>query len=239
MSKNVDRLSLQRLIDGELDHAQRALILRELDCSPEQWRDVALALLEEQQLHRDIATVVCEAQSLDTIRIPKPTQGLAMSSPSTIQNNSSSGKSSSSLFWAMAASIMFVVGGFAAGSYLRGLNQLQDVANSSTGPQNTLASQQNSSSHLSSPSMVESGTLQLVSDGGTQPSLEVPVYEVSQIDERSVLGLDGRELRQLEKELRRRGMKLDVDTEILEGKLQDGRQIVVPVRNFQVRPYGQ
>ena len=237
-SKTVDRLTLQRLVDGELDHVERAGVLRDLECSPEQWRDVAMALLEEQQLHRDIATAVCEARNLDTIRVPKQISSLPASSLSR------SSKVSSNMFWSMAASIVFVVGGFAAGSYLRGLSPRQDLASEASPTNGTLATNPQATnlratSTLGDPSIVETGTMRLVSDEGLQRPLEVPVYEVSRVDDRSLFGLDESEFRQLERDLRRRGIKLDVDTEILEGKLQDGRQIVVPVRNFQVRPYGQ
>jgi hypothetical protein len=44
----IDERLLDRLVDGELDEAARAELLRSLDANPECWRQCALAFLEAQ-----------------------------------------------------------------------------------------------------------------------------------------------------------------------------------------------
>lgn len=254
-SKSIDRLRWQRLIDDELDHAQRLALLKEIDSDPDRWRELALSLLEERQLAKDIPTLVCDSRMLETIRIPKPFEAESISKRTGLagigKGRSENGLSHlyfKNFYWAMAASIIFVFGGFAMGSAIRGWTDRKQADDGQSPNYHRLASE--TGSPMTDPDQPwnwkEAGRLQLTSHGGIDQPVEVPVYEVSELDAQFLHGVDSvltksdtERLRKIEAELRRRGLSLDVETQFLEGQLTDGRQLIVPVQNVQVRPYGQ
>ncbi len=69
----VDSMKIQRLIDGELSHADRAELLQQIDESPEpcraeKWREVALALVEDRAFEKEIRRGAPSVE--DTVRMP-------------------------------------------------------------------------------------------------------------------------------------------------------------------------
>ena len=45
---SIDPITLQRLVDGELDLPQVQQLIKEIDVSPDQWRDIATAMIEDR-----------------------------------------------------------------------------------------------------------------------------------------------------------------------------------------------
>ncbi|MBM4001462.1 MAG: hypothetical protein FJ297_18330 [Planctomycetes bacterium] len=60
--RRLDDQTLQRLVDGELTAEQYRTVLERIDDEPRQWRDVALAFLEDQALGRDLRPIPCDAR---------------------------------------------------------------------------------------------------------------------------------------------------------------------------------
>ncbi len=60
MNDLIDQHGLQRLIDGSLSDEQRALLLQQAENHPENWRNIALAFVEEQVLRSELAAVFDE-----------------------------------------------------------------------------------------------------------------------------------------------------------------------------------
>jgi Flp pilus assembly CpaF family ATPase len=69
-------------------------------------------------------------------------------------------------------------------------------------------------------------------------NVEVPIYEAPSFEEQILLGKDQQELVRIQEQLRRYGLELDVQVQMLEGQLPDGRRVVVPIRNVSTRPAG-
>ncbi len=85
--------------------------------------------------------------------------------------------------------------------------------------------------------LVEAGKLRWVAEDKTER--ELPVYQVSELDSATVLGANISDIERLQRRLMQNGVQLDVETEFLEAPLPDGRQLVVPVRNVNLRSLGQ
>lgn len=223
----IDTLLLQRLIDGELSHRERAAFLQQIEESPQQWKEIALALIEDRDFQQTIMSLKGDADeslrlprlqsSIDTIvDIPKA-QPVALASASQASIRFSMPP------LAIAASLLFMCLGYFGGSYLRGLSQSANpsgpaMAGMTSGP-------------------IEAGKLRWVSEGA--PSQELPLYQVSELDPASLMGAPVAEVERLQRELLRRGVQLQVETEFFEGQLPDGRQVVVPVRNVNLRSVAQ
>jgi hypothetical protein len=64
MENMIDRLSLQRLVDGELTERQQREFLARLDDDPHSWRRLALAFVEEQIWGREYRAAAREASAV-------------------------------------------------------------------------------------------------------------------------------------------------------------------------------
>jgi len=128
-------LELQRLIDGEMTHAQRADLLCRLGDDTTQWKSLAMSLLEEQQWSCEISRVVIPGSMPATVQPhpESPTVMLAHPAPSLIRDEdtvnhgvgTSTGMSAGTRRpwnWvsALAAGALFTVG-LAGGSWMRSL----------------------------------------------------------------------------------------------------------------------
>lgn len=232
-------LDLQRIVDGEFDHAARADILRSLGEDVREWRALALALLEEQQwaqqLQRD--SLLCDVggelkASEPVLRVtPETTISSAVSAVKPIGKKGSFG---SPWFTALAASILLCVG-LASGVVLRSFQEgnldTQVAVQGASTEQNTV-SRANRDRKLPM-KMVLNGTR-----GAETPPLEIPVVDVSEIDPKNLWARDAQELSALQQKLKREGYRMEWEPRLYSGRLSDGRQIVVPVHNVALKSVG-
>ena len=68
--------------------------------------------------------------------------------------------------------------------------------------------------------------------------LEIPVFQVPQIDPSWVQAPLPEKWESYREALRRDGLDLQLETEVIEGKLPDGRHLIVPVRSVRIERRG-
>ncbi len=227
----LDPIQLQRLVDGELPSVDQVALLRQLDREPANWRILALALLEEQVFRRELGStstslVASLRESAGETSLP-----IAGEASKRLRSPWLRGWLAQPLM--IAASLLLLVTGYFAGAGLRGhADRIGNVADPN-------GSRLVNDSRQPSSNGEDVGTLRLVSQEPESRSVEIPIYQVSELEPSQVYGADPRALMELRRQLRQRGMDLDIETELLEGELADGRKLIVPVRNVNLRSYGQ
>jgi hypothetical protein len=223
-----DDARFDRLVDGELTAAEYRALISSLDDEPSGWRRCALAFLESQALAGELSVV---RRGLDLREDSAPTPV-----PRGIGTALSFGA------WnvlAIAASFVLAFGlGVLAPRLFSRATQDQYVAGNNSLPA------------IGSPLGVKSngdgvrhqafrpvGNVRLVVDGpgGEADAGEVPVYEGQDLanflnDQRPALAPELVEL------LRRSGHEVQRQQQYVPAQLEDGRQIIVPVEQYQITP---
>lgn len=237
-------LDLQRIVDGELDHAARAEILRSLGEDARAWRSLALSLLEDQQWSRGLRRELFRDDSGSELSAGGASLRIA---PQTLISTSGSAvtpfkKNSfrSSWFTALAASVTLFIG-LASGVLMRSLREgdsmarivapLQDgTRDSATTAENSPRSERDLKLPMK---MVLTGT-----GRSENTPLEIPVVEASKIDPEALWAREARELAKLQQKLKREGYRMEWEPRLYSGRLNDGRQVVVPVHNVALKSVG-
>ena len=215
----MNELELQRLIDGEGDDQWRASLLASIGEDSLQWRELALRLLEDQQLKRLFRSA---QRSVPVVTIAKET------SQPTGKRDWSMG--------VLAASILFLVIGSSA--YYKSLRpSAESTSGLGAAPVQSLAN--NATEHEAGlPDPVPAGRVQWLASSGSDDVMETPVYAVSQVGPEMLLGEQAKRLLRANSQLNRQGWNANFDTKIYEGQMEDGRRMIVPVNVVRVEPLG-
>jgi hypothetical protein len=231
---DADRSLFDRLADGELSEAQRRELLAGLDDEPDGWRRCALAFLESQCLREAFA---------DTER-KSPEEELAAATPSQITAVSprpiSPWAGRLGTVMAMAASFLaalwlgtLIIGGRPSGVSLPGGNEaMQLAADKSTPAKSTL------------PDNTAAGSWRLVSisgptlDGRPGQSINLPAVERDNIDQQWLDAVPRPMPDEIVKALERTGHEVRQWREVMPVQMNDGRQLVLPVDQIEVRYVG-
>ncbi len=235
----MDKIKLQRLFDGELDHEQRRDVLEQLDKQPSSWRLVALSLLEEQAFRREFS-------SLPLSQAAPPVAQSTSSATADSQFLKSAASNGTIYRWlpmALAASLLIGVG-FAGGNWLASRfdsslpADLNNVGSS-------IASAEPTNIDQTKPdvaSLKPVGQLKFASDVSPNASgdvIQVPMYEAAPEQFNQMLMTQLQQIQQWNDQLRRRGYELDWQPEMIESRLPDGRAVIVPTQHVRVRNIGQ
>jgi hypothetical protein len=251
----MEPIELQRLVDGELDTHERRRLLQRCDEEPQQWRTLALCLLEEQAFGKEVALFVN-----DTVENRLTDSDI----PVVPANNLAASKSHSDHAWGQLAlaAALFIAVGFFTGYGLRSQNlgttgQAASLANGkgtelSTGSTNVvaIAPNENHQESLGSAALAdrprEVGELRFVSDhvsdqlNSNPPNqFGVPIYEVRADHIQQMMEQQFRQINEWNQQNMKRGVQIDWQPEMLESQLPDGRAVVVPINQWNVRPLGQ
>jgi hypothetical protein len=200
MIDEVNQLEIQRCVDGELgDDQQRALLTR-LEGTPDGWRILALAYVENQVWGEGCRAIVDAIPAQIATRTRSPVRSMAR--------------------WlaAAAAVVIFVGLGFAAGQRW----------GSAAGPVLTGVRPTDSSDHDGRPAPKPVMNLEFVSDSESSPDMTIPVFDRHDLgpeywDEPEIVPAD------LRQALFRWGYDVRQQREFVSIPLSDGRQIAVPV----------
>lgn len=230
-------LNLQRLVDGELSASERRAVLQRLDQAPEQWRAVGLALLEDQAFRRESKWFGSVGGESPTDIVDQPVEPVQINKP-VAPNQSKFAR-----YRLATAACLLIAVGFGTGYGLR--RQSTFIAPDAA----TLAANANS------PNRNDSNAASLVSDSIPRPVGElhfagdeasneavasgVPVFEVRPDHVQRMMEQQLQQVNEWNRQLQRRGLQLDWQPEMLESRLPDGRAVVVPVNQWNVRPIGQ
>lgn len=218
MTGQIDEIRLQRLVDGALSEGERGEFLAGLDQSPELWREVALAFVEDQIF----------ASELDTSRRP---QEIA---DTTTRKPQASAFSSPALVLAIAVTLLAMFGvGFRWGQW-QAETPTSPIAPRIAATDDTepvMEDREVPRDEAPSPEP----TYRLVLGRQDGQAVELPVYERAQLADLPWEPADMGRLQRLNETLGQRGYRADMRTEYLSGQLEDGRQIVVPCRTVSLK----
>ncbi len=228
----LDERLFDRLADGELDEAARRALLSRLDGVPGGWRLCALAFLESQAWRSEM-------------RLATGKSGTAvMSREIARRDRSRVARARRSSLLALA-----IVAAFAGGWLVRPDGEAvrdqqfaraaKGVAQSDEGAMklsNETAPALDASSPEPPPATRLAGVLTLTIDESGQPrEVRVPVIEGPGIDSRRLLEQPPAISPSVVKELKRRGHKVESHRQLLTVDLQDGRKVLLPVDQVDVR----
>jgi hypothetical protein len=226
---NIDPELLDQLIDGELPDDQRHELLHRLEQEPGGWRTCALAFLEAQ-CFRETLRAAPRQESAEFARIPPPKRSWLHGQVATVL--------------AMAASFIVALG---IGLWLRDVWRGQGLA---TPGASQLAVSPDETPRLRPQVEPEPGnavrgmprTMMVSLPGaalGGQGSVRLPVTEHDGLDEswtRTSPDLLPPEMREM---LSRSGCEVRQSRQLLPLPMNDGRRLVVPVDDVEVRYVGE
>lgn len=207
----MNHLELQRLVDGQLTHAQRAELLGSLPAQDPQWRTLAMLLLEEQQWSKDI---LIEPPAIVTTASNRLIRTL------------------------LACCALFAIGlytGFLSRSFRSGPFESIQNPSLAVNSKTIEPATQNESFEFASPWRVR------VDDPSADPSatpVEIPLVDARDIHPQWILANNDLEIAKLNQLLKPKGYQLDAKPTVYSGSLEDGRKVLVPIHNVSLKPYG-
>ena len=235
----ITRDQIQSVVDGECSDALRAALLREIESKPAEWRTLALALLEEQQWSKQIAALGSDHASSHII--PSSASWSLDAASVELPGRLSRGPSSGAFPWmtTLAASLLFGLGIF-GGSYLPNLRSLDSEGGDTIAlAKNPIGTSQAESIDESSMRVGNLDTeMKMLVSGPNKETAEIPIYDLKAMDHDVIVARELYEVARINQRLRKEGFELDVRPEYYTGKLNDGRQLIVPVKHVGFKPYG-
>jgi hypothetical protein len=249
----ITQKQIQSIVDGECSHESRALLLQAMETQPSTWRSLALALLEEQQWSKQISSL-SKGKATGQIVQTASDSSLAVVAASSISARvqplgclvspeslgcSSDGASKKFVPWLSALAAGLLLGlGFYGGSILPSLNTIpSEVGGTAT----TISSLKNEAvpfdQYLPLGNTLDTEMRMLVS-GPNREKSEIPIYDLNALDHDVFVAKENYEVAKINQRLRREGFELDVRPEYYTGTLNDGRQLIVPVKHVGLKPYG-
>ncbi len=229
---------IQSIVDGESTHTSRALLLRELDSQPSGWRTLALALLEEQQWSQELLRLSDSENLYSKVAANSDTEASRVRpevGTLKLETKEEPGRRQV-VPWmpALAASLLLGVG-------MYGGSWLPTISGGRTSPESQYSGLENrttvSEAHAPFVSNQESDMKMLVS-GPNHVTSEIPVYDLNASGHDLFVAREMYEIAKINQRLRREGYELDVRPEYYTGKLNDGRNLIVPVKHVGVKQYG-
>jgi hypothetical protein len=225
-------LDLQRIVDGELSHELRSELLRALGPDSSQWQELALLLLEDQELSKQILREPPIAP-IHLVRAGLESDAL----PSTRSKKSSLG------YRLLAVCAIFTVGlgsGLGSGFWFKAI--APEAASSSQA--SSLTKSDMPSAFPSDSNRASGASFDYVSpwrvrvENASDRAIEIPLVDAREIDPQLILANNALEIAKLNQQLKRRGYELEAKPTMYSGALEDGRRIMVPIHNVSLRPYG-
>ena len=213
----MDELAIQRLVDGRLSLEQIQKVLQEAEATPQLWKQIATAFLEEQLW----------LQSLSK----EPAAGTSIK-PSQVDEKLRSVSSYRWLPLALAASLLLALPAvYSWGRFERPLDN-PSITKSVTPAGPTANNEQ----------QVRPVNFQTPFSVGIRNNdryESVPVLPQSVAEELGYQPSESRIPPEVQSRLRREGYQVGSKVHFLKGNTGDGREIIVPVQRVQLQPYGQ
>lgn len=230
---STDPEKLQRLIDGELSVEEVRKLLQGVDDNSGQWRNIACAFVEDQLFRQQFETLTDDA-------IPKAVKPLK----SATSKDEVHGNSSATLVRQLAIAASLAVAGLVG--YLVGTDNSTFLPDES-GTSNMIANDHQSAADpsLTPVNLEPEYRMELLTPDGEAIDGEVDLYRYD--DLHRLVGNTGSKRRvtlkdvlpesgfspEVRQRLSRSGYDINESTNYMSGRLQDGRQFVVPVRSIR------
>lgn len=239
MSKSFeDDARFDRLVDGELSADEYRTLIASLDDEPGGWRHCALAFLEWQALAGELNGVRRGMTLGDEVG------NVPAAAPAGKGHARQRGPISFRLttFLAMAASFLVAFGlGIAAPRWFGGASAPTVAMNSHSAPTED-APGTNSSNQPRHESFKPIGNVRLVVDGPGGDSTavgDVPIYDMAEPMEQWLANERPALSPEVLQTLESRGHSVERQVEYVPVLLDDGRQGIVPIERYQIRPATQ
>lgn len=248
----ISQEQIQSIVDGECTHASRASLLQAMESHPSTWRTLALALLEEQQWSKQISLISPKNASGQIISAapyafhemesPAVTSARAQPLLSVVsaefgQRTGGSNKVAAPWLSALAASLLLGIG-FYGGSILPTASKLKSEVINSTAVVSGLNGKSEKLDERQQPNDPMGTNMKMLVSGPNRETSVIPIYDLDAMDHDLVIAKEMYEVARINQRLRREGFELDVRPEYYTGKLNDGRQLIVPVKHIGLKPYG-
>jgi hypothetical protein len=230
-------LLIQKCVDGELDTEAQQQLLSQLDVLNEGWKVLALAYVEEQTWTSSFKENNRLARQFENEAFAQSMQQEIEAAEQEVQCfmpvTQSATDNRSRLLTQVTCLAIALVGGVLIGDIWRSRSATGaggiDIANRSEND-----TPPTSASNLNS----EPDSLALSLPGRDGQAMTVHAYPSDQFDEFSTTTPQS-ELRDLEAELWRHGLRLQESQSMISVELKDGRRAFMPVSRWKVRPGGQ
>ena len=244
----VTQSQIQSIVDGECSHEARAMLLQEIETKPSVWRTLALALLEEQEWAKQISSVA--NRSSMTSKATKRTADGVQELGNFVQAQprvhvasisqwdgagEDSAKRSGPWLSVLAASLLVGIGIY-GGSFLTGLNSMKSYDGTMA-----VAKTDDAVPRIDEESLLDGSLdseMRMLVSGPNREREEIPIYDLNAIDHDVFVAREMYEVAKINQRLRKEGFELEVRPEYYTGKLNDGRQLIVPVKHVGLKPYG-
>jgi hypothetical protein len=225
----VDQRLLDRLVDGELSDEQERAVIARLEDTPDGWRRCALAFLESR----------CWQRAADAVT----RQGDGEPRPAAAQQTSSAWRAQP-WTWVLALAAVFLVA-FGVGTFLPRAGsrssrmEVAQPAAPALRPSPALAqverpADQSVTDRVGPAGDLYLGNLKLVNDSGSE--IDVPVYDWNQQVAEELMYRSQPLSPDLARQLKRHQVRSS--RSYLPVRLEDGRQIVLPVQEVDITPVG-
>lgn len=253
----VTQSQIQSIVDGECSHEARAMLLQEIETKPSEWRTLALAFLEEQEWARQISSVANRSSMTSMTSMTSKASKATKRTADGVQElgnfvqaqprvhvasisqwdgaGEDSAKRSGPWLSVLAASLLVGIGIY-GGSFLAGLNSMK-----SNDAIVAVAKTDDEVQRIEEESLLDGGLdseMRMLVSGPNREREEIPIYELNAIDHDVFVAREMYEVAKINQRLRKEGFELDVRPEYYTGKLNDGRQLIVPVKHVGLKPYG-
>jgi len=229
---NTDRQTLlDLLVDGELDEGQRRELLAWCEREPDGWRRCALAFLEAQSWSKVLGDLTTHeavppafaTKSIDVVRPARRTLGNLRKWGTML---------------AMAASVVFA---FTLGVWVRDAGKAGQMAPAGQPPLNVVGNGQNTNPAGSGSGLPEQGLnsdarLAVGGQSRAADAIQVPVAAGDELDGGWVLTQPSAMPDDVRRALERLGHRVQQQRRLVPYRLGDGRRVVVPVDQVEVRP---
>lgn len=241
-------MELQRIVDGELNHGRRAELLRSLEPHSSQWRELALLLLEDQELSKQIRSelpIDVSSRASDSLSAwPRCVIPVSLDSDAL----ATAGSRKSSLGYRLLAVCTIFSVGLGSGFLFKAIapdaaSFPQALSGAKPGLPKDFAGD-STEVRLADPNSSSGGSFDYVSpwrvrvENASDRAIEIPLVDAREIDPQLILANNAIEIAKFNQQLKRRGYELEAKPTMYSGALEDGRKIMVPIHKVSLRPYG-
>lgn len=230
---NTDKQALlDLLVDGELDEAQRRELLAWCEREPDGWRRCALAFLEAQSWSKvlgDLADARAPQEAEPATR--EPVVPARLSRPQSFWNRRNWGT-----MLAMAASVVLA---FTLGLQLRDAERAGQIAPRQPAL-HVVDNQERTQPTATLSGRPEQGpaSARLAVGGSSADEIQVPVVAGDHVGGGWLLSQPSAVPDDVRRALERMGHRVEQQRRLVPYRLGDGRRVVVPVDQVEVRPVG-
>jgi hypothetical protein len=239
LAEGLDERLFDLLVDGELSTAERRELFARLDQRPESWRRLALAFVEAQSWRSDLAALAAPAVVVEVAPTAQPCEASRPAESHQVAPRGPRLPRWAQTMLTLAASMLcaFFLGLEARKQWPAAPSGDPPPANlAKDGPaMPEVARNPDDTGSMPQARLVSGNVGSLTLDEPSRGSIELPVFQGAEY-EQWVRDQPSAISGHLRRALERRGHQVDVQRQFVPLQLEDGRRVIVPVEQVEVRP---